>query len=281
MPTHSTNRKIPVSAALIAALAGTLAVAGCGSSGHPAASHSPTTAPAAVRGFDEAGVSTGTGDAFTPADWKTIRADGFAVFITDPIRWSSECAGNGCSRAVSGCTIDPSAVAQIQDAANAGLDYAVYARNVNCLPAAITGLPPALRAHLSFAVLDIEPGPGIPLTPHLIDQVTALGQTPVVYSYAAGWQAVMGASTAFSSHPLMDGQAPGSGQPFPAPYPAGYPVLRPMPTPYGGWSGIAPIEQQQTNAAIQGSAGTINGRANAVDLDSVNASWLASLPHHS
>jgi hypothetical protein len=275
------NRRIPVSAAVVAALAGTLAVTGCGSSGHPAPSHSPARAPAAVRGFDEAGVSTGTGDNFTPADWKTIRADGFTVFITDPIRWSSECAGNGCSRAVTSCTIDPSAVAQLQDAESAGLDIAVYTRNVNCLPAAISGLPPALRAHLSFAVLDIEPGPGIPLTSHLIEQVTALGQTPVVYSYSAGWQAVMGASTAFSSHPLMDAQAPGSGQPYPAPYPAGYPVLRPMPAPYGGWSGIPPIEQQQTNAAIQGSAGTIGGPANAVDLDSVSASWLASLPHHS
>ena len=208
----------------------------------------------AVKGFDEAGVSVGTGDSFSPADWRTIRADGFRVFITDPVRWSSECSGAGCARPVSACALDPAAVAQLRDAYQAGLDYAVYTRNVSCLPAAISGLPAPLRAHLSFAVLDIEPGPSVRLTAGLIRRVTALGQTPVVYSYASGWQSVMGGSSSFSRYPLQNGEAPAAGGRFPGAYPAGYPLLTRMTTPFGGWSGVVPIQQQQTSAEIRGPA---------------------------
>ncbi len=241
----------------------------------------PAPAPKAVKGFDEAGVSVGTGDSFSPADWRIIRADGFRVFITDPVRWSSECAGAGCARPVSTCALDPAAVAQLRDAYQAGLDYAVYTRNVNCLPAAISGLPAPLRAHLSFAVLDIEPGPSVRLTAELIRRVTALGQTPVVYSYASGWQSVMDGSSSFSRYPLQNGQAPTAAGRFPAAYPAGYPVLTRMTTPFGGWSGVVPIQQQQTSAEIRGPAGVLGLPSDAVDLDSVSAAWLASLPHHS
>jgi len=246
------------------------------------ASPSPTStgAPAAVEGFDEAGVSTGLGDNFSQAQWSTIAADGFKLFITDPIEWSSECSDGSCDSPVNTCTVDPAAVAQIQDAYNAGIDYAVYTRNVNCLTAAIQGLSSTLQAHLSFAVLDIEPGPSVPLTTSLVNGVQALGQTPVVYSYQSGWDSVMGDSTAFSSLPLQDGIVPNWGAQFPAAYPAGFPALESMPYPFGGWSGSdAQIEQQLCCTDIQGAAGSIDNSSDQVDLDSVSAAWLASLPH--
>src|SRR5215831_9854279 len=94
-----------------------------------AASAAPAAAPAAVKAFDEAGVSTGLGDGFTPAQWTKIRNAGFRLFMTDPVDWSSECSDDNCTAPVSTCTVDPAAVAQIQDAMNAGVDYAVYTRN--------------------------------------------------------------------------------------------------------------------------------------------------------
>ena len=49
---------------------------------------------------------------------------------------------------------------------------------------------------------------------------------------------------------------------------------------YGGWSGYdAQIEQQSCCTDIQGSAGAVGNSSDQVDLDSVNAAWLASLPH--
>jgi hypothetical protein len=250
----------------------------------PSASASPsptaTGAPAAVEGFDEAGVSTGLGDDFTQAQWQTIAADGFKLFITDPIEWSSECSNGSCTSPVDTCTVDSAAVAQIQDAYDVGIDYAVYTRNVNCLTAAIQGLSATLQDHLSFAVLDIEPGPSVPLTSSLVNGVTALGQTPVVYSYQSGWDSVMGDSSAFSSLPLQDGIVPNWGAQFPAAYPAGFPSVSSMPYPFGGWSGYdAQIEQQLCCTDIQGSAGAIDNSSDQVDLDSVSAAWLASLPH--
>jgi hypothetical protein len=239
-----------------------------------------STAPAAVAGFDESGVSTGLGDNFSAAQWGTIRADGFRLFITDPIQWSSECSDGNCTSPVGTCTLDPAAVAQIQYAYDEGIDYAVYTRNVNCLRAAITGLPRPLQAHLSFAILDIEPGPSVPLTTALINGVTSLGQTPVVYSYQSGWDSVMGSNTGFSSYPLDDGIVPNWGAQFPAAYPSGYPSLVSMPYSFGGWSGYgAEVEQQSCCSAINGRAGAIDNSSDQVDLDSVNAAWLASLPH--
>ena len=253
-----------------------------GPSTSSSASPTPTStgAPAAVEGFDEAGVSTGLGDDFSAAQWSTIAADGFKLFITDPIEWSSECSDGNCTDPVNTCTIDAAAVAQIQDAYDAGIDYAVYTRNVNCLTAAIEGLSSTLQAHLSFAVLDIEPDPSVQLTTSLVNGVTALGQTPVVYSYQAGWDAVMGSSTAFSTLPLQDGVVPNWGAQFPAAYPAGFPSVVAMPYAFGGWSGYdAQVEQQQCCTDIQGTAGTIDNSSDQIDLDSVNAAWLASLPH--
>lgn len=209
-----------------------------------------------------------------------IKANGFRLFLTDPVRWSSECSGHGCAIPVGGCQVMPAAVAQLQDAANEGIDYAVYTRNPGCLTAAITGLPASLRAHLSFAVIDVEPGPGVPVTQALIGQVKALGQTPVIYSYPRAWASVMGGSTAFSHYPLQNGQVPDFSARFPAPYPAGFPSLTPMPVSYGGWSGPADIQQQQCCTHITGPAGAVGGPADQVDLNAINSSWLASLPHH-
>jgi hypothetical protein len=252
-----------------------VALAAC-SSGPPAVQKA---APAAVKGFDAAGVSTGSGDRFTTAQWRTIRADGFRLFLTDPVVYSSECSNGNCDAPVDACTVSPAAVAQLQDAFREGIDYAIYTRNVRCLARTIRALPPTLRAHLSFAVLDIEAGPAVPLTSSLVSGVTALGQTPVVYSLADGWQTVMKGSTRFSTLPLQDGQIPDSSAPFPAPYPAGFPALVPMPHPYGGWSGLDPrIEQQQCCTDLRGPAGTVGDSADQIDIDSVNASWLASLP---
>jgi hypothetical protein len=237
--------------------------------------------PGAVRGFDEAGVSVGTGDSFTAAQWSTIRRDGFRLFITDPVRWSSECSDGACTHPIGTCTVDPAAVAQIQDAYREGIDYAVYTRNPGCLTKAITSLPPVLRSHLSFALIDVEAGPGVPVTASLLSSVRALGQTPVIYSYPSAWQAVMHESSAFSSSPLQDGEAPNSSAPFPAAYPARFPQITAMPVPYGGWSGhAAQIQQVQLGTDIRGPAGVISNPANQVDLDAVNAAWLASLPHH-
>jgi hypothetical protein len=238
-------------------------------------------APAAVKGFDASGVSTGSGDRFTAAQWHAIRKNGFRLFLTDPVVYSSECSNGSCDAPVDTCTVDPAAVAQIQDAFHEGIDYAVYTRNVRCLHRAIQALPGTLRAHLSFAVLDIEPGPGVPLTTGLVSGVTSLGQTPVVYSLQHGWQTVMNNTEAFSGLPLQDAQVPAFGVPFPAAYPAAFPALVTMPHPYGGWSGFDPkIEQQQCCTDLRGPAGTVGGSSDQVDLDSVNSAWLAGLPHH-
>jgi hypothetical protein len=267
-----------------AALAAILLAACSGSRPSGPSTSSPTSdgsAPAAVRGFDAAGVSTGTGDRFTVAQWRTIRLDGFRLFLSDPVVWSSECSDGNCDAPVNTCAINPAAVAQIQDAYNQGIDYAIYTRNVNCLARAIKGLPPTLQSHLSFAVLDIESGPSVPLTAALVNGVTAVGQTPVVYSLREDWPSVMGGSTAFSTLPLQDAQVPNFAAPFPAPYPAGFPALVAMPHPYGGWSGLDPrMEQQQCCTDLSGPAGTVGGSADQVDLDSVSATWLESLPHH-
>jgi hypothetical protein len=238
----------------------------------------PKAGPA-VKGFDEAGVSTGLGDDFTTADWATIRRDGFRLFITDPVEWASECSDGNCSKPVDTCTVDPAAVAQIRDADRQGIDYAVYTRNVRCLTAAITGLPPVLRAHLSFALLDIEPGPSVPLSRALVSSVTALGETPVVYSYQSGWQTVMQDKGTFRGYPLQDGEVADWEARFPAPYPADYPRLTSMPVPYGGWSGHdVKIEQLRADTDIQGPGGAIDDPADQIDLDAVSAAWLASLP---
>jgi hypothetical protein len=231
-----------------------------------------------VKGFDAAGVSTGSGDRFTTRQWHTIRLDGFRLFLTDPVVYSSECSNGSCDAPVDACTVSTAAVEQIRDAFREGIDYAVYTRNVRCLAAAIRALPRVLQEHLSFAVLDIEAGPGVPLTSSLVSGVTALGQTPVVYSLASGWQTVMKGSTSFSTLPLQDGQVPDFGAAFPAAYPAGFPALVAMPHPYGGWSGFEPrIEQQQCCTDLRGPAGTVGGSADQIDIDAVNAAWLASL----
>jgi hypothetical protein len=47
-----------------------------------------------------------------------------------------------------------------------------------------------------------------------------------------------------------------------------------MPNPYGGWSGYADIEQQQCCTDVAG----ISNSSDQVNLDAVNAAWLASLP---
>jgi hypothetical protein len=247
-----------------------------------AGSHSPSPVPesmTAVKGFDEAGVSTGTGDSFSTANWRTIKRDGFRLFLTDPVRWSSECSNGSCASPVPTCTMDPAAVAQIQDAYAEGIDYAIYTRNVDCLTAAIRGLPRPLRAHLSFALLDIEPGPSLPLTAPLVRSVAALGQTPVIYSYQSGWQAIMGGSKQFSSYPRQVGMVQDWGAAFPAPYPAGFPMLGAAAGSRDGWLDGAQIEQQQCCTDIQGPAGVIDNPADKIDLDSVSAAWLGSLPH--
>jgi hypothetical protein len=273
------NRLAGVPVLMATAALALIALTGC-SSGKPAAPATPV-APAAVKGFDAAGVSTGSGDRFTAAQWRTIRLNGFRLFLTDPVVYGSQCSNGSCDAPVDQCTVDPAAVAQIQDAFRAGIDYAVYTRNVNCLTRAIKALPRTLQEHLSFAVLDIEAGPGVPLTQALVNGVTALGQTPVVYSLQHGWQTVMNGSTAFSTLPLQNGQVPDFGAQFPAAYPAWFPALAGMPHPYGGWSGFdAKIEQQQCCTDLRGPAGTVGGSSDQVDLDSVNSACLAGLPHH-
>jgi hypothetical protein len=267
-------------AALIAALAlGALAAAGpAGGDTLPARAHvhAAPGAPAAVKGLDEAGVSTGTGDDFTAAQWKKIAKAGFKVFITDPVDWSSECSDGNCTEPVSTCTIDPAAVKQIQDAINAGLDIAVYTRNPGCLTAAITGLSSTQRQDLSFAVLDIETDPSVPPSESLVSDVKALGVTPVFYSYQSAWESITGNTTAYDGYALQDGEVPDWNATFPAPHPPGYPSLVTMPDPYGGWSGYADIEQQQCCTDVAG----IRRSSDQVDLDSVNAAWLASLPQN-
>jgi len=235
----------------------------------------PPPPSGAVTGFDEAGVSAGIGDNFTASQWTAIANSGVKLFITDPIDYGSECSNGNCDKPVNTCTVDPAAVAQIQDAYNVGVDYAVYTRNVNCLTTAIKGLSNTLQAHLSFAVLDIETGPSVKLTQALVDGVTALGQTPVVYSYQGAWESMMNNTTSFDNLALQDGEVANWGLKFPAPYPSGFPTLVNMPNPYGGWSGKADIEQQQANAEIGG----INDANDAVDIDAVNAAWLSGLPH--
>jgi hypothetical protein len=270
------RRAILLGAAVVAVIAIVAVLVAVLSTGGGAA-----TPPPAVKGFDEAGVSAGTGDNFTAAQWSTIRRDGFRVFLTDPITYGSECSDGACTHPVGTCAVNPAAIAQIQDAYHQGIDYAVYARNPNCLTTAIRGLPAALQAHLSFALIDVEAGPGVPVTNSLIRQVHALGQTPVIYSYPSAWQTVMHGSSAFSASPLQDGQAPSSGSRFPGAYPAGYPAIVRMPVQYGGWSGYdAQIEQVQLATDVRGPAGAIGNPADQIDLDAVNAAWLASLPHH-
>jgi hypothetical protein len=253
-----------------------LAMGGHASARAAAATGLRTQGPAAEKAFDESGVSTGTGDDFTAAQWRSIYNAGFKLFITDPIEWSSECSDGYCTDPVNTCTVDSAAVAQIQDASNAGLDYAVYTRNPNCLTAAITGLSWSLQAHLSFAILDIETDPSVPPSPALISGVTALGQTPVFYSYQSAWFTITNNTKAYDSYPLQNGQVPNWNVSFPAAHPSGFPKLISMPYPYGGWSGHdADIEQQQCCTDVAG----IDNPSDQVDLDAVNASWLSHLPH--
>jgi hypothetical protein len=260
-----------------AAAAAILAIGSMAAVGGPAARAAAPrvpAAPAAVKGFDEAGVSTGTGDAFTAAQWTAIAKAGFKLFITDPVYWSSECSDGNCTKPVNTCTVDPAAVTQIQDAMNAKVDYAVYTRNPNCLTAAIKGLGSTLKQHLSFAVLDIETNPSVPPSQALVSGVKALGVTPVFYSYQGAWFSITGNTTAYHTYPLQDAEVPNWNATFPAPYPSGFPKLVTMPNPYGGWSGYADIEQQQCCTDVAG----INNSSDQVDLDAVNAAWLASLP---
>jgi hypothetical protein len=264
----------------LAAAAAILAIGGMGGAGVPAARAAAlrvqpaSAAPAAVKGFDEAGVSTGTGDAFTAAQWTAIAKAGFKLFITDPVYWSSECSDGNCTKPVNTCTVDPAAVTQIRDAMNAKVDYAVYTRNPNCITAAIKGLGSTLKQHLSFAVLDIETDPSVPPSQALVSGVKALGVAPVFYSYQGAWFSITGNTTAYHTYPLQDGEVPDWNATFPAPYPSGFPKLVTMPNPYGGWSGYADIEQQQCCTDIAG----ISNSSDQVDLDAVNAAWLASLP---
>jgi hypothetical protein len=99
-------------------------------------------------------------------------------------------------------------VTQIRDAKNAGLDYAVYTRNVRCLTATIKGLGSSLRQHLSFAVLDIETGPSVPPSAALVNGVKALGVTPVFYSYQSAWKPITGNTKAYDRYPLQDREVP-------------------------------------------------------------------------
>ena len=265
------------SAALVAlgGLSGRITVPAAASAApSAAASPVPAAAPTAVKAFDEAGVSTGLGDAFTAARWTKIHDAGFRLFMTDPVDWSSECSDGNCTAPVNTCAVDPAAIAQIQDAMNAGVDYAVYTRNPNCLTAAIKGLGPTLEAHLSFAILDIETDPSVPPSAALVAGVTALGVTPVFYSYQGAWEPITGNTTAYDGYPLMDAEVPNWSAAFPAPHPSGFPALIPMPHPYGGWSGYADIEQQQCCTDLAG----IDSSSDQVDLDAVNAAWLATLP---
>jgi hypothetical protein len=234
-----------------------------------------SAAPAAVKAFDEAGVSTGTGDNFTQAQWAKIRKAGFRLFITDPIKWSSECSNGTCSKPVDTCTVDKAAVTQIRDAENAGVDYAVYTRNVKCLTAAIKGLGSSLRQHLSFAVLDIETDPSVPPSAALVNGVKALSVTPVFYSYQSAWKSITGNTKAYDHDALLDGEVPNFNVSFPAKHPAGFPKLVRMPHTYGGWNGYAALEQQQCCTDLAG----IDNSSDQADLDAVNAAWLATLPH--
>ena len=263
---------VTVAAAVVAVGGAVEAVPAAGAAAVRVPAHA--AAPAAVKAFDEAGVSTGTGDAFTTAQWASIATAGFKLFITDPVYWSSECSDQYCTNAVNTCTVDPAAVTQIQDAMNAGLDYAVYTRNPNCLTAAIKGLGASLKKHLSFAVLDIEVGPSVAPSAALINGVKALGVTPVIYSDQGSWVKITGNTTAYHTYALNDGEVPNWQVGFPAPYPSGFPTLVNMPHPYGGWSGYVDIEQQQCCAEIA----NISNASDAVDLDAVNKAWLASLP---
>jgi hypothetical protein len=86
----------------------------------------------------------------------------------------------------------------------------------------------------------------------------------------------MSNTTAYDQYALQDGEVANWNLPFPAPYPAGFPEIGNMPNPYGGWSGTAPeIEQVQANAEV----GNVDTAGDGVDIDTVNASWLSSLPH--
>jgi len=262
----------------VALVALVLAVAGC-SSGQPGTAAAPgtsasATAPAADKAFNESGRT------FTTAQWSAIAGSGFKLFITDPLEWSSECSDSSCTAPVNTCAIDPAAVTQIHRAITAGLDYAIYTRNPHCLDAAIGKLRTAEPRRPSFVVLDIEPGPSVAPTAAMVSRARSLGETPVVYGSSGSWCTITGGgcptgSTAFSTLALQDDEVPSWSVGFPAPAPAAYPALRKMPKPYGGWSGYADIEQQQTNTDIAG----MTSPADAVDLDAVNAAWLTSLSH--
>ena len=139
----------------------------------------------------------------------------------------------------------------------ASLDYAVYTRNVNCLPAAIAALPAVLRAHLSFAILDIEPA-----TRHSADgQPRPAGDRP---RPATGRLQLRGGLARGHGRQLRLPPLPAAGRrgrehqrPVPSPLPPAFPFAHPLARPYGGWSGPAAVEQQQGSAAITGPAGTI------------------------
>jgi len=183
-----------------------------------------------------------------PAWFTAAYAEGFRLYILATTDWGT-------------CTPAARTQPQLQMALDAGLTIAAYTRNPACWQAGIAATGP-YSARLQFFALDIETG-GPPLTRDMITGVQGLGVRPVIYSGAAMWPLLMGATTEFSDVALWD-TATG-----PLDYPSWTAdVLAPEPVPYGGWNS----PENMRIGVQQEFERTLNGVR--VDLDSFDAAFL-------
>ena len=183
-----------------------------------------------------------------PAWFAAAYAEGFRLYILAVTDWGT-------------CTPSARTQPQLQMALDAGLKVAAYTRNPACWQAGIAATGP-YSARLQFFALDIETG-GPPLTRDMITGVQGLGVRPVIYSGAAMWPLLMGATTEFSDVALWD-TATG-----PLDYPSWTAdVLAPEPVPYGGWNS----PENMRIGVQQEFERTLNGVR--VDLDSFDAAFL-------
>lgn len=235
------------------------------------ATATPTATPpptlSAVKGFDA--------DVTANQAWfNDMASDGFKVYLFDSVSWNSECANGSCSKPATACTIWGSAQQQIQYALNAGFKIGIYNRNPECWHNGIAGLGKYV-ADVKFYVLDIETDPGIQPTTAMVNGVKAFGITPIIYSGAGMWPAIMGNSTAFASLPLQDTEVTGDvtyGNWAPS-------LINPAPQSYGGWNirdSTSPTGYKNLRVATQQSFNTqLFGQS--VDLDSFNEKWIDGL----
>lgn len=119
----------------------------------------------------------------------------------------------------------------LERALAAGMWIGAYGRPVTHWREALDNIAPAVRRHLKFFALDVEPEPAgtYQVTRAMVDGVRSYGVRPVIYTGWGMWGTVMGPDSSFSDVPLWDFAGDRAGWPeslWDAPIRA-----------YGGWNG--------------------------------------------